>query len=442
MSFGNYLEDYITGVKLGRKPKIMKEYMANQRVMQDQAFQNEQIANQRRYNEKQAKDWGTQADTLYGMQAQDGQAGMYEGQHGPTKAGGIISSADAFLDAPNTPSMPSQTEVQAPQAPQEATNMFQGATPEQVRQYGLQKRAMQTGMIPGMTMQMGAVNPMQSSSMANEQSGLNNVANNQNAIQRQGMADRASMARTLATDPYSQYMDNPEKSEAFHQMKQDGKGNKDIFKDESALRKEYDAGNKNFDALRGQMANIRASYTVNEDTGLLDGTGPGDMGLITGFMKMLDPRSIVRETEYAQAQNTAGFFGKLEASLKKLESGTDLTSGQRTVLVNQMNKYWQATLDHMRKRKENYVGYANDYNFNPERVVGTITYDDPIERTKQSKPKAEVKKPIRVNDAEGFEPSMVNNLSPSATKVFDQMHAANSPRADIIEYVLSQQGNQ
>ena len=371
-----YVGNYATGAYLSRNPLLRDQYFDQQEQQRKRNFEQQKIEDARRYQEGQAKQWGEQADTVYGMQAQPGQAGMYAGQHGPTKAGGIISSADAFMDAPNTPSMPSQQQVQAPVQQQDASGVFQGASPEQVRQYELQKRAMQTGMIPGMSMQMGAVNPMQSSSMANEQSGINNVANNQTTLQKQGMADRANMARTLATDAYTQYGKDPAAYEAYMDATSKSKGKESTFTDEMSLRKEYNMGNKSFESLRETMGKMNTAYTINENTGLYEGTGPGDMALITGFQKMLDPSSIVRETEYAQTQETSGFIGGIQAKLEKLKSGKDLTPEQRTELVNQMNKFWEATLTHMRKRKDDYVNLSTDYGFDPTRVVGSIKYAD------------------------------------------------------------------
>ena len=47
--------------------------------------------------------------------------------------------------------------------------------------------------------------------------------------------------------------------------------------------------------------------------------------MITGFMKMLDPGSVVRETEFATARDTAGLFERLTNEATKIAIGTTKT---------------------------------------------------------------------------------------------------------------------
>jgi len=72
------------------------------------------------------------------------------------------------------------------------------------------------------------------------------------------------------------------------------------FKNEQDLRKEYQ-GNpvyKNYTAVRGSFERIQSGAARN--------TGAGDLGIIYGYMKMLDPGSVVREGEFATAENASG----------------------------------------------------------------------------------------------------------------------------------------
>jgi hypothetical protein len=46
-------------------------------------------------------------------------------------------------------------------------------------------------------------------------------------------------------------------------------------------------------------------------------------------MKMLDPGSVVRETEFANAQNTAGLMAKLKNSAKRVQDGQISLESQR-----------------------------------------------------------------------------------------------------------------
>lgn len=102
-----------------------------------------------------------------------------------------------------------------------------------------------------------------------------------------------------------------------------------------------------------------------------DKTGAGDIALITSFMKMLDPGSVVRETEFASAQNTAGLVGSLESWLKRLNSGELLKDQQRQTFANLAKKYMQAA-EREDKRVRDDLGFViKNYNLNPENIFGS-----------------------------------------------------------------------
>lgn len=58
-------------------------------------------------------------------------------------------------------------------------------------------------------------------------------------------------------------------------------------------------------------------------------TGVGDMSLIFGYMKVLDPTSVVRESEFALAENTAGLPARVRNFVEKIRRGVRLTPQQR-----------------------------------------------------------------------------------------------------------------
>lgn len=68
-------------------------------------------------------------------------------------------------------------------------------------------------------------------------------------------------------------------------------------------------------------------------------TGPGDYALIMAFNKMLDPRSVVRESEFAQAEISAGRLQKWLNSWSKFKEGDRLNNNQRQQFINLAKKY-------------------------------------------------------------------------------------------------------
>lgn len=62
-------------------------------------------------------------------------------------------------------------------------------------------------------------------------------------------------------------------------------------------------------------------------------SGAGDIAVIFQFMKALDPRSVVREGEFALAEGIGGVWDRLQVFQSKAESGERLTQSQRAEIV-------------------------------------------------------------------------------------------------------------
>ena len=134
------------------------------------------------------------------------------------------------------------------------------------------------------------------------------------------------------------------------------------FDKEEKLRKEYQTRTKVYGELGTTFSNIESSAKAQ--------TGPGDIALITGFMKMLDPGSVVRETEFATARDTAGLYTRLENSLKKAESGQFLQANQRNEFVNLAKQYLDSAQKKAGEEKKALGVVVKNYKLNPDNVFG------------------------------------------------------------------------
>ena len=134
------------------------------------------------------------------------------------------------------------------------------------------------------------------------------------------------------------------------------------FDQEEKLRKEFQLRSKVYGELGTTFSNIQSSANAK--------TGPGDIALITGFMKMLDPGSVVRETEFATARDTAGLYTRLENSLKKAESGQFLQANQREEFVNLARQYLNSAQKKAGDDKKALGVVVKNYKLNPENVFG------------------------------------------------------------------------
>ena len=96
--------------------------------------------------------------------------------------------------------------------------------------------------------------------------------------------------------------------------------------------------------LVGSYAKIQASTE--------DPSAAGDLALIFNYMKMLDPGSVVREGEFANAQNAAGIPTRIQAQYNNIVRGERLTPAQRTDFLGQSAKIYDTAVS-AKKRIDN-----------------------------------------------------------------------------------------
>ncbi len=101
---------------------------------------------------------------------------------------------------------------------------------------------------------------------------------------------------------------------------------KDI-KSEAGLRKEFTSQSKDFVSVRDAFGKVRKAAESP--------SAAGDLSLIFNYMKMLDPGSVVREGEFATAQNAAGVDDRIRNTYNRLLSGERLNPDQRQDFVGQ-----------------------------------------------------------------------------------------------------------
>lgn len=97
------------------------------------------------------------------------------------------------------------------------------------------------------------------------------------------------------------------------------------FQRGSTIRNRYDRKTTEFAKVRDAYARIEASAK--------DPDPAGDLALIFNYMKMLDPGSTVRESEFATAENAGSVETRLWQTYNKIVSGEKLTVGQRKQFV-------------------------------------------------------------------------------------------------------------
>lgn len=92
------------------------------------------------------------------------------------------------------------------------------------------------------------------------------------------------------------------------------------FKDKQSMNKD----------VTSLLSNTVGIFNTAKDLGKLGelGGGPASIALVFKFMKALDPTSVVRETEFATAQNSAGIPEGIRNIFNRLQSGERLGEAQ------------------------------------------------------------------------------------------------------------------
>lgn len=133
---------------------------------------------------------------------------------------------------------------------------------------------------------------------------------------------------------------------------------KDRFDFESKLRKEYSTQTANFQTVKESFGRIRAAQD----------SGAGDLSLIFSFMKMLDPGSVVREGEFANAENAGGAWDKVGNLYNRVMTGERLSASQRKTFTSQAAKLMTAAREREKTVRGGIDQVVKSYRLNPDNV--------------------------------------------------------------------------
>lgn len=136
----------------------------------------------------------------------------------------------------------------------------------------------------------------------------------------------------------------------------------DVAKEEMAMRKELADLNKN-DLI------VTTAYS-NVNTAAKNPTAQNDLALIFAYMKMLDPGSVVREGEFANAQNAAGIPDRVVNAYNRAISGERLNDQQRQGFIESARGLYNEATQRINKRAAQQAETAEAYGYDPGRATG------------------------------------------------------------------------
>lgn len=150
---------------------------------------------------------------------------------------------------------------------------------------------------------------------------------------------------------------------------------KDAFSMEKDLSSQYLGTDpvKTYQTIRNGYEKIRSSASLD--------SGPGDISTIFAYMKMLDPTSVVREGEFATAENSGGVGEQISNLYNRVLSGERLTPELRKQFMASADQIYKEAAGNLSDINSQYSTRATGWNVDPSRfIISPETYgaEDPL----------------------------------------------------------------
>lgn len=179
---------------------------------------------------------------------------------------------------------------------------------------------------------------------------------------------------------------------------------------EAKFRKEYSDQTKGYQEVKSAYGRVLAS----------DESAVGDMSMIFSYMKMLDPGSVVREGEFATAQNAAGVPERIQNIYNRVVSGERLSPSQRTSFKGQAGKLYSTAKTQEATVRQGIERMAKGYGLSPEKI-----FYEPTE----TPPPGAIANPVPPRQATVGQPAGVSVTAPDGKVItFPSQQAADAFR--------------
>jgi hypothetical protein len=95
-----------------------------------------------------------------------------------------------------------------------------------------------------------------------------------------------------------------------------------------------------------------------------------DQALITIMNKMMDPQSVVRESEYARTPGDLALINRVKGAFEKIQKGgAGLTDEDRKAIAKIGKKYYEVSQKKYKSKFHEYSGYLSNYGLDPEKYL-------------------------------------------------------------------------
>lgn len=134
-----------------------------------------------------------------------------------------------------------------------------------------------------------------------------------------------------------------------------------LFNWEKKLRDEYRGLSKPFIDVRDSYGRIQESAK--------NPSAAGDLSMIFNYMKMLDPESVVRESEFATAAASGSYGARIQGLVNRALSGERLADSVRQDFIKRAEALYKRQLATQKKNEAQYRSLAKKYGVKDDRVV-------------------------------------------------------------------------
>lgn len=148
-----------------------------------------------------------------------------------------------------------------------------------------------------------------------------------------------------------------------------GSDTPDPTKPENILRDEFNTLTKDFRAVQDAYSKIEATSN----------TGAGDMSMLYSYVKLLDPGSVVRESEFATAAASGSFGEQVQGAVSRLMTGERLPDSLRAAFKNEAKSIFKAQQSGYERLKKSYTSIAERSGADPANVIVDYTAPAPVD---------------------------------------------------------------
>jgi hypothetical protein len=154
--------------------------------------------------------------------------------------------------------------------------------------------------------------------------------------------------------------------------KASAEADKEAFNREKDLTGQYTGADpiKTYTVVRDSYERVRQSAEQN--------SGAGDMGLIYGYMKMLDPGSVVRESEFAMAAQAGSFGEQIQGLVTRIINGERLPETVRRQFVQNADSLYAEAAANAEAINDQFSTRAEEWGVDPTRFIRPVEQYEPF----------------------------------------------------------------